>query len=71
MKHLKSDFKDILLIKRKRVKMYSIFKEETVEYAKEIYSKHVNFERANINISELTLHQVDNFKTILRYVKNN
>lgn len=51
--------------------MYSIFKDETVEYAKEIYSKHINFEQGNINISELTLHQVDNFKTILRYVKNN
>lgn len=51
--------------------MYSIFKDEIVEYAKEIYSKHVNFEQGNINISELTLHQVDNFKTILRYVKNN
>lgn len=50
--------------------MYAIFKDITIEKAKEVYRQHSDFEAGNISLKQLYIHQSDQFREIIKYVTN-
>jgi len=51
--------------------MYAIFKENTIEQAKEVYRQHSDFNAGKISLEQLYIHQNNKLREIVKYASDN